>query len=240
MEHLEALESHLNIVYDAFYRSVGIEESTGKVLGTNQRFSGKPYLGKLYPTAKKRILFIGMDIGADEGHHSFSSRRKAISSTENGIREIPYKKPFNPHISGTYAMSLALLYHDYKWDKIWRVFSSIKDRTAYRAIQVSHKILPVDLLDLISMTNLHKFVTINRKNRSGSQDRNWKSPEVELKLLKDEISILKPNIIVIQSLGGNYLKNILDINKDVRVIVTAHPAARSRYYRSIAYIESLM
>jgi hypothetical protein len=240
MNELIQIESAIKRLYGSFFEELNIDPNSGIISGKPLRFSGMPYLGFLYPYAKERILFIGMDIGQDELFHSFESRRINISHTACGLTEIPRNKPFNPHIAGTYAMAFALLHSINNWNNSWQSFSSIKDKTAYRAIQDNHTILPVNLLDFVALTNVHKFVTIDRVNRSGGQDRKWNQYEKEIQLLRDEISLLSPDIIVIQGISLAYLKTDLNIPSSTRVIISAHPAARSRYYRSIGYIESLL
>ena len=236
---LSDLEKKLKSLYDSFCGEMDINTTTGIVGDSSIRFSGAPYVGSRYENAKSRILFIGMDIGADEQFHDFGSRRNEISHTDRGFTEIPAKSPFNPHIYGTYAMSLALLNNIYGWDSIWNQFSSDLNRTACEAIKAFHKIIPVELLDYVSLTNTHKFVTIDRQNRTGDMDRYWQKEELEIDLLKKEVEIFDPEVIVIQSLGLSYLRDTLTIPSE-RVIVSAHPAARSRHYRSIGYITSLV
>lgn len=234
------LEKNLKSLYDSFCDEMDINTTTGIVGDSSIRFSGAPYVGSRYVNARKRILFIGMDIGADEQFHDFGSRRSEISHIDRGFTEIPQKRPFNPHIYGTYAMSLALLNRLYGWESIWDLFSSDLNRTACEAIKAYHKIIPVELLDYVSLTNTHKFVTIDRQNRSGDKDRFWQAKEREIGLLRKEVEIFDPEIIVIQSLGLRFLADTLTIPSNSRIIVSAHPAARCRYYRSIGYISSLI
>lgn len=215
---------------------------SGNVNGTNRKIPGFPFIGKLYPKVKKKILFVGLDIGSDEGDvHTFDSRREVFSKYyAKGEIEIPAKKPFNPHVSGTYAMAFALLYDTIGREDSWKRFSSNKDATAYRAIQKYHSSIPVELLDYTCFTNAHKFVTQNRQHKSGAQDRVWGKfvpKETELQFLEDEIAIIQPEIIIFQGKEFDSIVPRLQLEPKIRTLITFHPSSRNKQYRSIGYIE---
>ena len=238
----ESLENDIMKIYAIFYNEVGINHEIGVIEGVGKRFIGKPYLGTLYSTAKKRILYVGLDQGKDEGVHTFDSKRKKISPTAKGYTMIPSQKAFNPHFYGIYAMSLRLLYREYGWHVLWKKFSEDKTRTACEAISYTHEILPVDLLDYIAFTNAHKFVTINRINRSGSQDRLWNDDiqkEYELHLLEQEIGVLKPDLVIFQGVKFKDVLSSLKMDNGIRRIIMYHPSCRDRYHRTIDYINGI-
>lgn len=238
----ESLENNIKTIYSDFYNKVGINPESGVPEGVDKRFIGDPYLGTLYSTAKKRILYVGLDQGQDEGLHDFESKRKKISPTANGETMIPSRKAFNPHFYGIYAMSLRLLYKEYGWNVLWKKFSEDKTRTACEAISYTHEILPVDLLDYIAFTNVHKFVTINRINRSGSQDRQWNDDiqkEYELHLLEQEIRVLKPDFVIFQGVKFKDVLSSLRIDNGIRRIIMYHPSCRDRYHKTIDYINRI-
>lgn len=219
-----------------------IDKHTGIVEGTDKRFSGYPYLGTQYSNAKKRILYVGLDQGKDEGIHDFESKRKKISPTAKGYSKIHPRGTFNPHFYGIYAMTLRLLYKDYDWIGLWNKFSENETSTAREAISRNHEVLPIDLIDYIAFTNAHKFVTVSRTNRSGSQDRQWNDNiqrEYELHLLEDEISALNPNIVIFQGVLFKNIVSSLSIDNGISTIVMRHPSCHSRYHRSIGYIETI-
>lgn len=239
---LAELESKITNLYNQFFSEVGIDRETGIVRGTNQMFPGAPFIGSLYPNIEKKILVVGLDIGSDEGVHTFDSRRKCISYYADGKTEIPYKKPFNAHISGTYALTFALLYDTIGQAESWGIFSSDDNETAYKAIQKHHSEIPVDLLDYICFTNAHKFVTVDRENKGGGQDRVWDKvvpQEKELALLKGEIEIIQPDVIVFQSPKFASIVPSLDLDSNIKALITYHPSFRDRYHRSIGYIKKM-
>lgn len=242
MKTLTELESQISNLYARFFNEVGIDKEKGIVQGTSYIFQGAPFIGSLYPNVKKKILIVGLDIGSDEGMHTFDSRRQIISHSANGLSEIPAKKPFNAHFAGTYALVFALLHDTIEKKESWQKFSSDDKETAYKAIQKHHSEIPVELLDYICFTNAHKFVTIDRKNKGGGQDRKWNKVvpmEKELSLLKNEIAVFQPNIIVFQSPEFKSIVPILDIDSNIRTLVTYHPAYRDRFHRSIGYIKEM-
>ena len=239
---IESIERDINTLYEKFYEGIGIDPKTGDVLGTSKQFIGCPYVGMMYPDSKKQILFVGLDQGKDEGFHTFDSKRRNISYTIVGKKLIPKYKAFNPHFYGIYAMTLRLLYKEYGWVDLWNTFSRVETRTACEAISNNHNLLPVDLLDYISFTNAHKLVTVNRENRSGSQDRRWNDDffrSQEIQLLEEEIRILEPHVIIFQGVNFKDVIPILKIDKSIHTIVMYHPSCHDRFHRSIAYINQI-
>lgn len=235
----ESLENDIKIIYDRFYHEAGINPNTGVPKGVDKRFIGMPYLGTQYAIAKKHILYVGLDQGKDEPVHTFNSKREIISPTAKGYKMIRSRSTFNPHFYGIYAMTMRLLYKEYGWTELWNKFSEDDTRTACEAISRNHKVLPVDLIDYIAFTNAHKFVTIDRINRSGSQDRQWNDKiqrEYELHLLEQEIKVLKPDIVIFQGVDFKKIVSFLDIDNSIKTIVMWHPSCHDKYHRSIGYI----
>ena len=120
---LQNIERSINSLYDKFLDVIGVDKQTNLLGG--RKFSGAPYIGTLYPQAKKRILFVGLDIGNDEGIgvDDFEGKRGRISPTHKKWSELPPKKAFDPHFSGTYALTLRLLYKYYGWETVWKKFT---------------------------------------------------------------------------------------------------------------------
>lgn len=240
MKSLKDYEKEITELYDDFIKSEGIDPSTGEVNGINQRFSGTPFIGSLYPGCQKKVMFVGLDIGSDEGFHDFESRRKAISHDAKGRTMIPSKNPFNAHMAGTYAMAFALLHDTIDREECWNLFSQNNSETAYHAIKRCHKVIPVEMLDYVCLTNAHKFVKVDRKNKGGGQDRVWDKvvkKEKEVALLSREIAILQPDVIVFQSYTLKSIIQLLNINDNVEIITMYHPASRDRYHKSLGYIK---
>ncbi len=239
---IESLENDIKKIYTIFYDEVGINPETGIPEGVDKRFIGEPYLGTQYSTAKKRILYVGLDQGKDEGVHTFYSKRKIISPTAKGYTTIHSRGTFNPHFYGIYAMTMRLLYKEYGWIELWKKFSKDESCTAREAISRNHNVLPVDLLDYIAFTNGHKFVTINRINRSGSQDRQWNDgiqKEYELHLLEQEIRVLKPHFVIFQGVKFKNIVSSLSIDDSIKTIVMHHPSCHDKFHRSIGYINMI-
>jgi len=242
MKTLLEIERQITDLYEKFYDEVGVDRESGILRDTNQKFPGAPFIGTLYPNVNKKILFVGLDIGSDEGMHTFQSRREIISHSANGKTEIPYEEPFNAHISGTYALAFALLYDTIGQKDSWQKFSSDENETAYTAIKTHHSEIPVELLDYICLTNAHKFVTIDRKNKGGDQDRQWDkvvTREKELELLKGEINIIKPEIIIFQGKDFSSIVPMLQLDNNIKTLVTYHPSYRDRYHKTIGYLKMM-
>lgn len=251
------LLNKLNLRYERFMKD--LEISNNGVLGkiTNPRykdhklrFSGFPYIGSKYFIAKKRILFVGLDIGIDElrekdKFHDFDSRRDCIAGSVEGCTSLGY----NDHISGTYTMALFLLKDFYSWNEEWNKILSFKDNTSKSIINSLTENLPIEVLDYIAFTNIHKFVSkcrgcdleAKRKpdcwslkcedgkkniNRSGGDNRKWYNGPEEIEMLLDEIKILKPDLLYFQGSARGLKTEILnEINSFCDICEAYHPSA---------------
>lgn len=217
---MKTLENELTELYDILFSEIGIDKTTGILPDGNTRFATMPFIGKKYSTAKKKILFIGMDIGEDESKEtnkfqSFGDREDAVLSSNN------------PHIAGTYGTALYLLMEEYDWSNSW---SLIDNDMTFQQSRKTFKNIQQDVLSHISLTNFYKFVTIDRvKERSGDKDRKYKNALAEKKLFIEEVKALKPDIIIFQSVNFHGLDLIPEIkNYGIEVYVAPHPSNRQK------------
>ena len=211
--------------YSKFFKEASINSKSG-VLHKNKKlkFATLPYIGRKYGQSPK-ILFIGLDIGSDEnpgrGIISFHRRRHGIGN-EKSYREISY----NPHIAGTLVTAAYFAYGNKVWAEI-RAAKSYKG-----AIKILHKIGLQNPLSNIAITNFYKFVTKNRVNKAGAQDRKYIFPEHEQELLLDEIKIFNPQIIIFQSVDfikngyRDFLKKLKLRNQKIKTYSGPHPSYR--------------
>lgn len=215
------------------------------------RFSGFPYIGSKYSIAKKKIIFVGLDIGEDECRvdntfHDFNSRRKCIAGSEEGCTTLGY----NDHISGTYTMALFLLQKYYSWEDSWNNVLSFQDITSKTVINRLQNSLPTEVLDYISLTNIHKFVSLCRGcnvdkdrpkcwtqrcldekkkvTRTGGDNRKWYNKQEEIKMFVDEIKILEPDLVFFQGSAAKLNDVIIaEINSFCDICIAYHPSAWS-------------
>lgn len=220
--------------YKHFFNALEIDEcgilhkiSNPRYKNANLRFSGLPYIGSNYSDAKKKILFVGHDIGNDElydtnSFHGFDSRRERIAGAIDGCITLDY----NDHISGTYISALFLLKEVYNWEKQWKEILSFKENKALTIIGKLKVSLPVDVLDYIALTNMHKFVTVGRINRTGSENRRWYNRQNEENLLLEEVKVLKPDLVYFQGSAPKLSNSIMQkINSLSDVCVASHPSS---------------
>jgi len=258
----------LNNLYLQFIECLDIDKTTGmlgkisnnRYAGQKLRFSGYPYVGSKYYEAKKKILFVGLDLGIDENReektfHSFDSRRECIAGSTKGC--VPYN--YNNHISGTYGMALYILKDLYGWNKQWDSLNKIKDTVFISAINQLKSDLPVDVLDYVALTNIHKFVTecrgcdfrktkpscwtedciVNERNRSGASNRRWYNEKDEIKMIMDEIEILNPDIIYFQGSVSPIKEEHLELlNSKFEIWIANHPSAWNVGANKPSYIGS--
>ncbi len=210
--------------YHEFFNEFGINPETG-VLNSypDIKFVTMPYIGSKYFTSKTKILFVGMDVGKDETPGSFQNLKDRNENIEWDIK-------FNPHIAGTYCSALFLLKDIMGWQNIWDKFCTYN--TYSQATKVQNHKSGENPLSFIALTNLHKFVTILRENRSGNENRKFLKKEVEESLLLKEIEILRPNVVLFQGKlpSSNTLKMIGD--KNIKIIFASHPSNRQKAGRN--------
>ena len=78
--------NELQKLYDDFFQKMRVDTQTGRMPDLGIRFTGYPFIGRNYYTAKQKILFVSLDVGMDECRHdntfhSFEDRRN-ISGRE--------------------------------------------------------------------------------------------------------------------------------------------------------------
>lgn len=212
-------KEQIEIAYQNFFKDFDIDSSSG-VLGKypNYKFATMPHIGSNYFSAKKKILFVGLDIGKDETHGKYQDLTERNSEVES---DIIFK---SPHIAGTYCASLYCLKDVYDWENIWSTFSSYPSYS--QATKIQHHKKGENPLSFVSLTNLHKFVEKGRENRSGDSDRKFKDKRIEELFLFKEIEILKPEIVFFQGkLPSSYIiQKIKEIK--IKMIAAPHPSYR--------------
>jgi hypothetical protein len=182
-----------------------------------------PYIGSKYYNARKKILFVGMDVGKDETPGRFQDLQERNSNIECDIN-------FNPHIAGTYCSALFLLKNEYNWQNVWDKLCSYY--TYSQATKTQNHSFNENPLSFIALTNLHKFVTISREFRSGNENRKFLHKEYEESILLKEIEILQPDLILFQGKlpCSNTIKEIKA--KNIEIIFAYHPSNRKKHGRN--------
>lgn len=257
----------LNELYLEFMEQLSIDKTTGilgkisnnRYLGGSLRFSGMPYIGSKYSEAKLKILFVGLDIGIDEcreanSFHNFDSRRECVAGSIEGCTTLGY----NNHISGTYGMALSILKDYYNWENEWNEFSKDKNAIFTSSIRKFSGVLPIDVLDYVSLTNIHKFVSTCRGcnlekenpicktdlclqpkiNRTGNDNRRWYNEKEEIDFFLQEIQAINPDILYFQGSHRPIYNQLKTLNLKFEIWLADHPSAWNVGANKIKYIES--
>lgn len=183
------MKEEISSLYSNFFNDLNVDNDTGVIKGTNLKFATYPYIGENYSISKKKILFVGLDIGRDETPgkiQDFDKRRKSIAA-EMG---------FNPHIAGTYATALYFLRNDYGWENVWEKFKI--HNTSQQGTKMKNHQDGQNPLYFVALTNYFKFVTDKRINRTGDLNRKYSNEVAEKNLFISEVKILNPDIIIFQ------------------------------------------
>ena len=221
MDQLSKLQEVLGNLYNEFFAKMNIDPQSGKIRDSSKwsgsRFVSMPFIGLNYLNAPKKILFVGLDVGNDEGKDhilTFEERRESNMSAAGS----------SPHMSGTYITALYLLRE--KYADAWQRISERKELFKTLA---KDQTLPDDVMDHITMVNRWKFVTANRELRHGAKDRFYRDEKLEIHLLYKEIELLNPDIVWFQGdPKGAATYEFLDTLKEQgRVIYLANHPSRA-------------
>ena len=223
------------ILIEDFSKAMGFNEETGLLPNGEKRFSGMPFIGNDYGKFSPKILVVGSDIGRDECvinntkdvngtplyYHDFHSKRK------NCI--LPSKREYRAHLCGTYITALYLLKEVAPFNSMWQ--ENFSNKTANLALKTLNTEQIQMIADTIALTNLHKFVTKDRPNRSGDNDRKWIDHDKEFAIFIEEVKCFAPDIIILQAINSMTNEDIEQIKqavKGVAVYKLTHPSTRRK------------
>ena len=136
---------------------------------------------------------------------------------------------YTAHLAGTYITALYLLRKCDKFKDMWE--DSMCDKTAYRALKRLNAGGCAEIAHAIALTNLHKFVAVGRKGKSGDQDRNWIDHDKEFAIFIEEVKCFAPDIIILQAINSISEAEIEQIKQaagGASVYKLTHPSTRKR------------
>ena len=223
-----------NILVKDFSKAMGFNEETGLLPNGKKRFSGMPFVGFQYSEQAPKILMVGEDIGSDEcvndntmdidGYllyfHDFDSKRTNCVNVAG---------KYNAHLAGTYMTALYLLRNCDKFKDMWK--ESMCDRTAHWALKMLSALQIAEIAHAIALTNLHKFVTVDRPGKSGGDDRIWIDHDKEFATFIEEVKCFAPDIIILQAINSMTNEDIEQIKQaagGASVYKLTHPSTRKR------------
>ena len=222
------------ILVEDFSKAMGFNEKTGLLPNGKKRFFGVPFIGSLYGEYSPKILIVGEDIGSDECvinntkdingtplyYHDFDSKRKNCVNVAG---------KYNAHLAGTYMTALYLLRNCDKFKAMWQ--ESMCGKTAHWALKMLSASQIAEIAHTIALTNLHKFVTVNRKGKSGAEDRNWIDHDKEFATFLEEVKYFAPDIVILQAIDSMSEKEIEQIKQaagGASVYKLTHPSTRRK------------
>lgn len=220
------------ILIEDFSKAMGFDKETGLLPNGEKRFSGMPFIGNDYGKFSPKILIVGEDIGRDE---CVNDNAKDINGTPlyyhdfDSKREYCMAGKYEAHLAGTYMTALYLLRKCDKFKDMWE--ESMCDRTAHWALKMLSASQIAEIAHAIALTNLHKFVTKDRPDRSGDKDRKWIDHDKEFATFIEEVKCFAPDIIIIQAINSMTNEDIEQIKqavKGVAVYKLTHPSTRRK------------
>ena len=222
------------ILVEDFSKAMGFNEKTGLLPNGKKRFSGMPFIGNDYGKFYPKILVVGSDIGRDE---CVNDNAKDINGTPLYFHDFDSKRKncvnmagkYNAHLAGTYMTALYLLRNCDKFKDMWE--ESMCDRTAHWALKMLSASQIAEIAHTIALTNLHKFVTVDRPGKSGDEDRNWIDHDKEFATFIEEVKCFTPDIIILQAINSMTNEDIEQIKQaagGASMYKLTHPSTRKR------------
>ena len=220
------------ILVEDFSKAMGFDKETGVLPNGKKRFSGMPFIGNDYGEYSPKIVIVGSDIGRDE---CVKDNAKDINGTPLYFHDFDSKRKncvnvagkYNAHLAGTYMTALYLLRKCDKFKDMWQ--DAMCNTTAIRALKTLETEKIHQIADAIALTNLHKFVTIERPDRSGDKDRKWIDHDKEFATFIEEVKCFAPDIVIIQRIGLLAENDLMQIKQIVgRVYTLPHPSSGAR------------
>lgn len=213
---------------------MNFNKETGVFPSGNKRFSGMPFIGDNYGLCTPKILIVGEDVGSDECvndnikdidgnplyYHDFLSKQLSCVSLKN---------KYNAHLVGTYMTAFYLLKNNERFDYMCE--GSMCAKTAHKALKMLGTTAVLWIANVIAMTNLHKFVTVNRKDKSGAEDHECLDRDKEFGIFIEEVKCFAPDIVILQAINSISEKEVEQIKqavKGVAVYKLKHPSNRQR------------
>ena len=214
------------ILVEDFSKAMGFNGETGLLPNGKTRFSGMPFIGNDYGKFSPKILIVGSDIGCDERrkdntYHNFDTKRECCI--------LPSKRKYGAHLCGTYMTALYLLKEVAPFNSMWQ--ENFSNKTATIALKTLDTEQIRQIANAIALTNLHKFVTKDRPNRSGDEDRKWIDHDKEFATFIEEVKCFAPDIIILQAINSISKAEIEQIKQaigDAAVYKLTHPSTRRK------------
>ncbi|MBE6195123.1 MAG: hypothetical protein E7140_05280 [Rikenellaceae bacterium] len=222
------------ILVEDFSEAIGFDKETGLLPNGKKRFAGMPFVGFRYSEQTPKILIVGEDIGSDE---CVNDNAKDINGTPLYFHDFDSKRKnsvnvagkYYAHLAGTYMTALYLLRNCDKFKDMWE--ESMCEKTAHWALKMLSASQIAKIAHAIALTNLHKFVAVVRKGKSGDQDRNWIDYDKEFAIFIEEVKCFAPDIIILQAINSvseAEIEQIKQAVKGVAVYKLTHPSTRRK------------
>ena len=193
---VEGLAAKLRARYAEFFNAMGVDPATGLLKGREAwKIASYPHVGTKYGSAPEvnRVLVFGLNVGYDmnpDGIWTTDQWREGLEPQEK------VRTGFNPHIAGTY---FTMLRYGCPPEWGWARFRNSRD-SCQILLRKGEGLPSGNPLSYLAFSNIYKWAwhgaenTLQQKSTQRFLDR---TKEVELIL--DEIRLLDPDIVVLQS-----------------------------------------
>lgn len=196
MDLVEGLANQLEARYAGFFEDMGVDPATGLLKGREGwKIACYPHVGTKYGSDPEvnRVLVFGLNVGYDmnpEGIWTTDEWQEGLEPQEK------VQTGFNPHIAGTY---FAMLRYGCppKWG--WERFQNSKD-SCQVLLRKGEGLPSQNPLSYLAFSNIYKWVWHGAENTSQQKStQRFLDRTKEVELILDEIRILDPDIVVLQS-----------------------------------------
>ena len=195
---VEGLVAKLKARYAEFFNAMGVDPATGLLKGREAwKIASYPHVGTKYGSDPEvnRVLVFGLNVGYDmnpDGIWTTDEWREGLEPQEK------VRTGFNPHIAGTYFTMLRYgCAPEWGWERLRN------SRESCQILLRKGEGLPSENpLSYLAFSNIYKWAWHGAENTSQQKStQKFLDRTKEVELILDEIRILDPDIVILQSSG---------------------------------------
>lgn len=195
---VEGLADQLEARYAEFFEDMGVDPATGLLKGREAwKIACYPHVGTKYGSDPEvsRVLVFGLNVGYDmnpDGIWTTDEWQAGLEPREK------VQTGFNPHIAGTY---FTMLRYGCPPEWGWERFRNSRD-SCQVLLRKGEGLPSENPLSYLAFSNIYKWAWHGAENTSQQKStQRFLDRAKEVELILDEIRILDPDVVVLQSSG---------------------------------------
>ena len=196
MDLVEKLVTQLEERYAEFFEDMGVDPATGLLKGREEwKIACYPHVGTKYGSDPQvnRVLVFGLNVGYDmnpAGIWTTDEWRAGLEPQEK------VQTGFNPHIAGTYVTMLRYgCPPEWGWERLQH-----SKHSCQVLLRKGEGLPSENPLSYLAFSNIYKWAWQGAENTSQQKrTQRFRDRTKEVELILDEIRLLDPDIVILQS-----------------------------------------